>query len=138
LNKEYLLGITRFDSWQRTWNEELAEIACRRMFVSGMTDNNKAITALSIWEANIQAQIDKQATYHKERIEAVEAIPDERDRTLIRLYYVEGHTWEEVAEIMGYTPQWIHSLHKQFWKKEGEKNESQYKSYQGKSMDCKF
>lgn len=121
LNKEYLLGITRYDSWQKLWNDELAEIAYRRNFISGMTDKNNAVTALSIWESRVKATMKKQTAYLQERIEAVEAIPDERDRTLIRLRYIEGKTWEDIADYMGYSFQWIHHLHKQFWKKEGEK-----------------
>lgn len=36
---------------------------------------------------------------------------DPRERTLIRLHYFQGLTWEEVAVEMGYTWRHVHRLH---------------------------
>lgn len=119
LTKEFLLGIKRNDVWKKLWDEELAEIAYRKSFLSGMTNNSESIKALVIWEAKVHSIKEKQATLFQEIIDAVESIPNERDRTLIRLRYIEGRTWDDIAECMHYSFQWVHHLHNQFWKKEG-------------------
>ena len=36
---------------------------------------------------------------------------DPRERTIIRLHYFQGYTWEEVAVEMGYTWRHVHRLH---------------------------
>ena len=47
------------------------------------------------------------------RIEtAITSIEDEHARTLLEQRYLAGATWEEIADIMGYSVSWVHRLHK--------------------------
>ena len=66
-----------------------------------------------------------------------------KEQQVILLRYFDFKKVKEIAEIMGFSESYESRLRKkalshlkQFWEKEGEKNESQYKSYQGKSMGC--
>jgi RNA polymerase sigma factor (sigma-70 family) len=45
-------------------------------------------------------------------IEAAIEVLESRERTLIRLYYVEGLTWEEVCVSMSYSWRQIHNIHR--------------------------
>lgn len=45
-------------------------------------------------------------------IEAVIECLEPRERTLIRLYYIEGLTWEEVCVSMSYSWRQIHNIHR--------------------------
>ena len=43
---------------------------------------------------------------------AIDAVPDARHRELLRLRYIDGRTWEQVAQRMGYEDmRWIYRLH---------------------------
>jgi DNA-directed RNA polymerase specialized sigma24 family protein len=58
---------------------------------------------------------------YKQKVETIAAELDEiekaiaelqpRERQLIRLYYVEGLTWEQVAVVMGYSWRQVHRIH---------------------------
>ena len=58
--------------------------------------------------------LQKVAELNKALIEVEQAIEclDPRERTLIRLYYIEGLTWEEVCVAMSYSWRQIHYIHK--------------------------
>ena len=43
---------------------------------------------------------------------AIEALEDERQRNVMRLYYLNGLTWEQVAERMHYSREWVCRLHR--------------------------
>lgn len=44
--------------------------------------------------------------------EAIDAVPDARHRELLRLRYIDGRKWEQVAQRMGYEDmRWIYRLH---------------------------
>ena len=45
------------------------------------------------------------------KVEAAIACLESRERTLVRLYYVEGLTWEEVCVFMNYSWRQIHRIH---------------------------
>lgn len=44
--------------------------------------------------------------------EAIERVPDARFRRLLKLRYIDFHTWEQIAEKMCYDLRWVHRLHK--------------------------
>lgn len=54
------------------------------------------------------AELDKALIEIEQAIEFLEP----RERTLIRLYYAEGLTWEEVCVAMSYSWRQIHYIHK--------------------------
>lgn len=41
----------------------------------------------------------------------IEQVPDDTERDLLTLKYLQGKTWEQVAESLGYSWQWVHRLH---------------------------
>lgn len=70
------------------------------------------------WQAIEHAQIidqylDKVAELDKALVEIETAIEclEPRERTLIRLYYIEGLTWEEVCVEMSYGWRQVHRIH---------------------------
>lgn len=54
------------------------------------------------------AELDKALIEIEQAIECLEP----RERTLVRLYYAEGLTWEEVCVAMSYSWRQIHYIHK--------------------------
>lgn len=44
-------------------------------------------------------------------IDAIRAVEDPRQAELLELYYIDGYTWEQVAERMGITERWALILH---------------------------
>lgn len=46
-----------------------------------------------------------------QKIEKAIDVLDSTERTLIRLYYIEGVTWEEVAVQLGYSWRHVHRIH---------------------------
>lgn len=42
----------------------------------------------------------------------IEKMEDETERRVLRLKYLEGYSWEQVAEEIGYSVRQIHNIHK--------------------------
>lgn len=66
--------------------------------------------------AHLAAQLEHQriglVRLRREIGAAIDAVPDARHRELLRLRYIDGRTWEQVAEFMGYDdPRWVYVLH---------------------------
>ena len=53
------------------------------------------------------ARADREAALIEE---AIQNIPDPRNRELLRLYYLDGLTWEAVAEKLELSRQWVSLL----------------------------
>lgn len=51
------------------------------------------------------------------KVEAAIETLDHRDRALVRLYYIQGKTWEEVCVEMSYSWRQIHRIHSEVLKK---------------------
>lgn len=70
---------------------------------------NQAIDHTHVRDLYLQkvAELDKALVEIEQAIECLEP----RERTLIRLYYVEGLTWEEVCVEMSYSWRQIHRIH---------------------------
>lgn len=43
---------------------------------------------------------------------AIDAVPEARLRLLLQYRYLDGLTWEAIAEKMGLSSQWVHVLHR--------------------------
>ena len=61
-------------------------------------------------EAKYKETVEKLTDQMAEIERAIEPL-DPRERTIIRLHYFQGLTWEEVAVEMGYTWRHVHRLH---------------------------
>lgn len=62
-------------------------------------------------EGDINAAIDALIDLRREIQGAIEKVPDENLQLLLTYRYIDGLTWEQVAEKMDCSRQWIFSLH---------------------------
>ena len=62
-------------------------------------------------EAQITREIDQLHTIRQEIKEALDQLEDENLRLLMEYRYIDGMTWEQIAEKMDYSRQWVTSLH---------------------------
>lgn len=69
------------------------------------------IEAIADLTAEIDSQLVELAGIHKDVIVKIGAIEDVNQRTAMELYYLNCHTWEEVAEMMGISDRHAKRLH---------------------------
>ena len=50
----------------------------------------------------------------------ISGLTDSRERTILRLYYIEGLTWEQTSQQVGYSLQQTHRIHARALRKMGE------------------
>lgn len=62
-------------------------------------------------EREIDRRIDEYVDMTREIEAAIDRIPDWRYRDVLRFRYVNGWTWERIADEMGYDLRWVHRLH---------------------------
>lgn len=62
-------------------------------------------------EREIDRRIDEYVDLTREIEAAIDRIPDGRYRDVLRFRYVNGWTWEKIADEMGYDLRWVHRLH---------------------------
>ena len=62
-------------------------------------------------ERALDAQIDRMIALREEIQATIARVPDERMRVLLELRYLNGRTWEDVADQMNYTTRNIYNLH---------------------------
>lgn len=69
--------------------------------------------ALKIAEisSEIDERIGRAAVMRREIRECISRVGDQRYRRLLRLHYINGYTFEEVADRMHYTWRWVVKLH---------------------------
>ena len=76
----------------------------------GDVTGDTAILAVKLQE-KIAARIADLIALRWRIEQAVESLADSRDRQIIYLHYVDGLTWEQVAEAMNYDLRHIYRLH---------------------------
>lgn len=122
MDKEELLKIKRYKIWVDCYNSQLNEIEKLKKLALSFGSVGNIVNSLDEWK---QAIIEKKRVFEKQKnfiVQAVEAIPDERYRTIIRLRYIEGKNWEQIPVLANFSYSHTLALHKQFWEKEGEIN----------------
>lgn len=62
-------------------------------------------------DAEINREIDELQTVRQEIRAALNQLEDENLELLMEYRYIDGLTWERIAEKMDYSRQWIFSLH---------------------------
>ena len=62
-------------------------------------------------EGDINAAIDALIDLRREIQGAIDKVPDENLQLLLTYRYIDGLTWERIAEKMDYSRQWILRLH---------------------------
>jgi DNA-directed RNA polymerase specialized sigma subunit len=62
-------------------------------------------------ERRLQAQISEMCRQKQAAIEAIDRVEEARLREVLELYYLDGYTWEQVAERMTLDKRWVYRLH---------------------------
>ena len=83
----------------------------------GSSDWTDTANALIDLEHTMNAQIREMCKVKRLAMEVIEAVEEARYREVLELYYLDGFTWEQVAEQMGYDLRWIYRLHGRALKK---------------------
>ena len=79
---------------------------------SGSADHRMDVVARIVdAERELDEKIDRMIALRTEIQETISRVRDERMRVLLELRYLNGRTWEEVAEEMNYTTRNIYNLH---------------------------
>ena len=72
-----------------------------------------AVECLDELEAELAEQIVERVTIRREIGQAIDRLPDERLARLLRLRYIDGMTWDQVAVEMHYSYRQVCNLHSQ-------------------------
>lgn len=62
-------------------------------------------------EQAVNRRIREMCALKREAMEAIDRVEDARLREVLELYYIDGFTWEQVAERMGYSERQTLRLH---------------------------
>lgn len=104
--------ITRLLEEKRRWRD-LA--LCRSPGISpapGGGPTVKPVDKMLEVEGEIDREIDYLQEVRKEVKSAISGVEDDTMRTLLEHRYLDGLTWEQVAERMHYSREWVCRLHR--------------------------
>lgn len=71
----------------------------------------RAVELLDRRCAELAARIEAGQEARRQTEAAIDALPDERQRLLLRLRYIDGRTWEQIAVRMALDYRWVLRLH---------------------------
>lgn len=121
LKKEYLRGYQQALRREKLIQSEIDRLRARQTSVSVEYDgmpHGGGVSDLSDYVAALDGQIEKlhraqleTVQRYREIWDAVEQVPDDKERELLQLRYLMGKRWEDVAELMGYAWRQTHRLH---------------------------
>jgi len=77
----------------------------------GASDWTDTANALVELEKDMNARIREMVREKRLAMEAIAAVEEANLREVLELYYLDGFTWEKVADIMGYDVRHITRLH---------------------------
>ena len=121
--KEYLKSYQRSAKREQDILEEIRKLRMDKMFPSVVNDGmpkGSSQSDLSGYAATLDGLIEK---LKKERLEKIQHLrniedqigkmQDEDEKRVLRLRYIKGLKWEEVAVEMGYSWKQTHRIHSQ-------------------------
>lgn len=116
LNRYRLAGLTirRLTGEITRWEAQAAALTARYGEPSGGSREDslqRAVEKMLELRDELAQELQRQLVLRREIEEAIRGVGDERLRGLLRLRYIEGLTWERVAERMECSQQWVHKLH---------------------------
>ena len=122
--KNYLKQIEGIDDLIASYSAELAEERAKSTSISspiaGTSKSStpgdrvgNAVTRIITAEERIQEQIDQKKALKAEIHKIIDNVPNNDEKLLLRLRYINGMTWEQIAEKMNYSRQWVLKKHKQ-------------------------
>ena len=121
--KEYLRQLSRKDARINALIERqrrCRELAERRTAVYRATPGGgrrcssaveEDVAEIIDHEREVDPRIDEYVDLTREIEAAIDRIPDGRYRDVLRFRYVNGWTWEKIADEMGYDERWVRRLH---------------------------
>lgn len=62
-------------------------------------------------EQRVNARTRELVRWKLAAIDAIDAVEEARLREVLELYYIDGFTWEQVAQRMGLDLRWVYRLH---------------------------
>ena len=77
----------------------------------GGSDWTETADRLIELEQAVNARVREMCRIKRQAIAAIDAVEDARYRELLELYYIDGKTWEQVAEAMNYSVRNVTMLH---------------------------
>lgn len=107
--------IDRLLEEQRRWRERALKITPTLSQAPGGSESGSPVErpmdkVLEI-EEKIKWEIDELKTVRQEIRAALNQLEDENLKLLMEYRYIDGLTWEQIAEKMDYSRQWVTSLH---------------------------
>lgn len=119
--KEYLLRYRDALIKQRMIEDEIRELRLNKMVPSLIQDgmpHGTVVGDLSGYMAKLDAllnDLDRQAQscidIRREIVEKIECMQNETEKLLLRLRYINGKKWEEIAMEMNLDVRWVYRLH---------------------------
>lgn len=70
-----------------------------------------ALLKIAEYEEKINAEIDKLCEVKEKTATAIELLPDTTQQEVLLLRYLAFKKWDEIAEEMNYSTQWVFSIH---------------------------
>lgn len=62
-------------------------------------------------ERRLNGQIREMCRLKQDAMDAIDRVEESRLREVLELYYLDGYTWEQVAETMKTDLRWVYRLH---------------------------
>lgn len=120
--KEYLRQYLKAKRAQEILEQEIDELRLDRMIPgspaqdgmphgSGGGDLSGYAVRLDDLDRKLRAQMYKKIQLRAEITAKIDAMPDETESLLLRLRYIHGLKWEEVAVKMDYSWRAVHKIH---------------------------
>lgn len=78
---------------------------------SAQSDLSAYAAQLDKMLADLHAEIERKWSIRREIIKAIEALPSEGERAVLKLRYINGWKWEKIAVETGYVYQHVHRIH---------------------------
>ena len=120
--KEYLRKYLEAKRMQEVLEREIDELRLDRMIPgspaqdgmphgSGGGDLSGYAARLDELDRSLHAQLERKLRIRKEITDKIDAMSDETENLLLRLRYIHGLKWEEVAVKMDYSWRAVHKIH---------------------------
>lgn len=120
--KEYLRKYLEAVRTQRMLEQEIDELRLDRMIPgspaqdgmphgSGGGDLSGYAARLDEFDRRLRAQLERKLRIRAEITERIDAMENETESLLLRLRYIHGLKWEEVAVKMDYSWRAVHKIH---------------------------
>lgn len=119
--KEYLKSYQRAVRREAEILDEIQRLRMNKMFPSVVNDGmpkGNSQSDLSEYAAILDEQIQELKEERLEKVRIYQGIEDrirkmenEDEQRVLRLRYIKGMKWEEVAVEMGYSWKWTHKIH---------------------------